>query len=106
MVTGCAGFVGAHLCARLVAGGWQVVGIDALRPYYGAAEKLDALSELRRNDLFQFVQADLVEHPLSESVTFRGRLTLSDYGSGEDTTGGSLSASGGGVGSKVMANPS
>jgi UDP-glucuronate 4-epimerase len=34
LVTGSAGFIGFHLCRRLLAEGHQVVGLDALTPYY------------------------------------------------------------------------
>ncbi len=33
-VTGSAGFIGFHLCRRLLGDGWQVVGLDALTDYY------------------------------------------------------------------------
>lgn len=39
LVTGSAGFIGYHLCARLLAAGWQVRGFDALTPYYDPALK-------------------------------------------------------------------
>jgi UDP-glucose 4-epimerase len=35
VVTGCAGFIGSHLCDRLVSEGHQVTGIDALLPGRG-----------------------------------------------------------------------
>lgn len=34
LVTGSAGFIGHHLAARLLAAGWQVIGLDSLDPYY------------------------------------------------------------------------
>ena len=34
LVTGSAGFIGFHLCKRLLEEGFNVVGIDNLNPYY------------------------------------------------------------------------
>ncbi len=34
LVTGSAGFIGYHLCSRLLAEGWQVTGLDAMTDYY------------------------------------------------------------------------
>ena len=34
LVTGSAGFIGYHLCSRLLADGWQVSGLDAMTDYY------------------------------------------------------------------------
>jgi nucleoside-diphosphate-sugar epimerase len=39
LVTGSAGFIGAHLAHRLVGDGHDVVGVDCLRPNYDVAEK-------------------------------------------------------------------
>src|SRR6185437_13721067 len=39
LVTGCAGFVGSHLCERLTADGWRVTGVDAFTPYYERTAK-------------------------------------------------------------------
>lgn len=66
IVTGCAGFIGSHLCERLVTDGWTVVGLDALRPYYSPADKLAAIEPLRSHPRFRFLEADLVDAPLTE----------------------------------------
>ena len=34
LVTGAAGFIGSHLCERLLQAGHAVVGVDAFIPYY------------------------------------------------------------------------
>ncbi len=37
LVTGAAGFIGSHLCKRLLSAGEQVTGIDNLNDYYDEA---------------------------------------------------------------------
>lgn len=39
LVTGSAGFIGFHICQRLLADGWSVVGVDALTDYYDVSLK-------------------------------------------------------------------
>ena len=34
LVTGCAGFIGSHLCERLLVDGHNVIGVDNLNDYY------------------------------------------------------------------------
>jgi UDP-glucose 4-epimerase len=34
VVTGAAGFIGSHLCERLLADGWRVTGVDCFTDYY------------------------------------------------------------------------
>jgi UDP-glucuronate 4-epimerase len=46
LVTGSAGFIGFHLCNRLLAEGWQVTGLDGMTDYYDVA-----LKERRRDIL-------------------------------------------------------
>ena len=44
-VTGSAGFIGFHLCQRLLADGFRVIGLDAMTDYY------DVTLKLRRHDI-------------------------------------------------------
>lgn len=46
LVTGAAGFIGFHLCKRLIEMGHQVVGIDNVNDYYDPQLKFDRLAQL------------------------------------------------------------
>lgn len=59
LVTGVAGFIGFHLCQRLLARGETVIGIDNLNDYYDVNLKLARLAQLKENSQFQFCKADL-----------------------------------------------
>ena len=59
LVTGAAGFIGFHLCQRLLARGDSVIGWDNLNDYYNVQLKLDRLSQLRNQPNFLFQQLDL-----------------------------------------------
>jgi len=48
LVTGCAGFIGYHLCKKLINKNFYVVGIDDLNDYYDINLKLKRLNELNR----------------------------------------------------------
>jgi nucleoside-diphosphate-sugar epimerase len=60
VVTGAAGFIGSHLCDRLLADGHDVVGIDSFSDYYERARKEQNLEAARAHARFTLVEADLV----------------------------------------------
>jgi UDP-glucuronate 4-epimerase len=65
LVTGAAGFIGSHLCERLVAEGWSVVGVDAFTPYYDRADKRANLGCLAYERDFELVEDDLTTMDLA-----------------------------------------
>lgn len=59
LVTGAAGFIGYHLCKRLLTNGYTVYGVDNLNDYYDPALKRARLDELRAFAAFSFMEGDL-----------------------------------------------
>jgi nucleoside-diphosphate-sugar epimerase len=65
VVTGAAGFIGSHLCDRLLADRHVVVGIDRFSDYYPRELKERNLVLARAHPSFAFHEVDLVEAPLA-----------------------------------------
>jgi UDP-glucuronate 4-epimerase len=60
VVTGCAGFIGSHLCETLLTSGYEVLGIDnfLIESYSEEIKRKNLLSLLGRKD-FTFIELDL-----------------------------------------------
>ena len=61
LVTGVAGFIGAHTAKALLKRSDEVVGIDNFNPYYDQALKQARLAEVESHPNFEFHAADLVD---------------------------------------------
>ncbi|MEM1148814.1 MAG: NAD-dependent epimerase/dehydratase family protein [Pseudomonadota bacterium] len=59
LITGVAGFIGAHVAQRLLAQGRSVIGFDNLNDYYSARLKRDRLAALCADGDFSFHQVDV-----------------------------------------------
>ena len=70
LVTGAAGFVGSHVCQRLLStpGGAEVLGIDNVNDYYSPALKNARLAQLEGRDGFRFVRADFADAPALQAL--------------------------------------
>jgi nucleoside-diphosphate-sugar epimerase len=68
LVTGAAGFIGSHLCERLLGRGHDVTGVDCFVPYYAASYKEANLAEALKHSRFRFLPLDLRTDPLAEAV--------------------------------------
>lgn len=66
LVTGAAGFIGFHLCDKLLKLGHQVVGLDNINGYYDIKLKMARLKELGILEVF--------EHKLSESSIYNSQF--------------------------------
>jgi UDP-glucuronate 4-epimerase len=74
LVTGAAGFIGAHLVHRLLAEGFEVVGVDNLNNYYDPRLKDARLRKLCIGPRFWFIPLDLADRDGMESLFHKGEF--------------------------------
>ncbi|HDR14264.1 MAG TPA: NAD-dependent epimerase/dehydratase family protein [Desulfobacteraceae bacterium] len=68
LVTGAAGFIGFHLCRRLLDAGREVVGVDNMNPYYDVSLKESRLAILESYRTFTFHRLDIADYQAIKSV--------------------------------------
>jgi len=59
LVTGCAGFIGSHVCEFLLKRGDTVLGIDNINDYYDVSQKMQNLEILEKYCNFEFSKEDI-----------------------------------------------
>jgi UDP-glucuronate 4-epimerase len=72
MVTGAAGFIGSHLCERLLKDGWAIVGVDDFDNFYDPQVKRNNIKDCLRNRQFKLVEADVRDSAAMDKVTGDG----------------------------------
>ena len=69
LVTGAAGFIGSHLCERLLGEGRHVVGVDNFDDFYDPQIKRRNIADCLENENFELVEADIRDRAaMGESV--------------------------------------
>lgn len=68
LVTGAAGFIGYHVCKRLLEEGESVIGIDNLNDYYSVDLKLSRLKNLKDFAKFSFYKIDISDRQAVENL--------------------------------------
>ena len=74
LVTGAAGFIGSHLCERLIAEGRRVVGLDNFDPFYAVAIKRRNLRRLLASESFALIEGDIRDADGVEAVLAQGGI--------------------------------
>ena len=76
LVTGAAGFIGFHLCRRLIELGDEVIGLDNLNDYYDVNLKVDRLKIIEGKKNFRFVKFDLADQDAISEIFARERFDM------------------------------
>ncbi len=61
LITGGAGFIGFHLCRKMLDLGWDVVSLDNINDYYDTKLKEDRLALLNEHSSFKFYKLDMAD---------------------------------------------
>lgn len=72
MVTGCAGFIGSHLCEKLLSAGYEVIGVDNFDLFYDKEIKKGNLSGFINHPNFTFYEFNLINKFDYHETAFKG----------------------------------
>ena len=76
LITGCAGFIGYHLCRILLENGVTIIGIDVINDYYDVKIKTGRLAELGITD-YESVNTEILSEKYQGFKFFK--IDISDY---------------------------
>jgi UDP-glucuronate 4-epimerase len=72
LVTGSAGFIGSHLCERLLSDGHIVLGVDNFDDFYDPKIKRQNISQCLTNKNFELIEADIRDQAAMEKAVSEG----------------------------------
>ncbi|MEY2703766.1 MAG: hypothetical protein RLY43_2405 [Bacteroidota bacterium] len=67
LVTGCAGFIGMHVCKKLLDAQYEILGIDSLNSYYDISLKEARLDNLKKYQSFKFFKFSVSDRNMVDS---------------------------------------
>ncbi|MCK5272181.1 MAG: GDP-mannose 4,6-dehydratase [Sedimentisphaerales bacterium] len=74
LVTGAAGFIGSHLCERLLTDGAEVVGLDSFDEFYSPAIKRSNIAECLEHKSFSLIEGDIRDVECVAGVLSRNNI--------------------------------
>lgn len=74
LVTGGAGFIGSHLCDRLLSDGYKVVCLDNFNDFYDPAIKERNIFKASKHPNFTLIRGDILDTDLLEKI-FAGKVS-------------------------------
>lgn len=72
LVTGGAGFIGSHLCKRLLKDGYEVICLDNFDSYYDPRLKRNNIAPLLNKPGFKLIEGDVCDQPLAREIICSG----------------------------------
>ena len=82
LITGAAGFIGSHLCERMLADGWEVTGLDNFNDFYDPQIKRDNISGYLNNENFKLIEDDIRNPEVVDSVVSDNVDTIVHFAAG------------------------
>jgi len=76
LITGAAGFIGSHLCERLIDDGLNVIGLDNFDDFYNPDIKRSNISECLSSGRFELVEGDIRDAKCVESILVNGDIDV------------------------------
>jgi UDP-glucuronate 4-epimerase len=74
LITGCAGFIGSHLCEKLLLENNEILGLDILNEYYDINQKKNNLEILNKFKNFNFIKDDIIT--TKEITNFKPEIVI------------------------------
>jgi UDP-glucuronate 4-epimerase len=76
LVTGAAGFIGSHLCERLLTDGAEVVGLDNFDEFYSPTIKRSNIAECLEHKSFSLIEGDIRDAECVAGVLSRNNINM------------------------------